>query len=479
MPLAILLGAPLLAAALAGVPRVAGRIAALLSLAPVAAALVLWRAVIDGAPVSLGGGFLRADALSTVLALCVSSVAALAAWLGPGCWGSEDLHEQQVRRFLLFSNLFTFTMLAAVTVNNVGLMWVAIEATTIVSALLIPLRVSKSSVEASWKYILIGSVGIALAFVGTVLAYFDFLHRAGAAEQALNWTVLLGSAPRLHPDVMRLAFVFLLVGYGTKAGLAPMHTWLPDAHSEAPAPLSAMMSGVLLAVALYAIMRWKAVVDLAAGAPFTNVLLISLGVLSLVIAGFSLVAQRSYKRMLAYSSIEHTGLACVGLALGPLGVFAALLHVLNHSLVKSAMFLLAGRVHGRYRTTEIGSVSGLLRVMPWTGGLFAAGTLAIVGVPPFGLFISEFALLRAGFAAGRVVLMSAILALLVLVFVALIAHLNAMLYGAPPEAIEQGEKNRRALLPVAACLIAAVTLGLVVPAPLARLLQMSAEIVAR
>src|SRR5262249_8583292 len=157
------------------------------------------------APVSLGGGFLQADALSTLLALCVSSIAALAAWLGPGLWGREDLHERQVRRFVLFSNLFTFTMLASVTVNNVGLMWVAIEATTIVSALLIPLRVSKSSVEASWKSTLIGPVGIALAFVGPVLASFVFLHRAGAAEQALNWTVLLGSAPRLHPDVMRLA----------------------------------------------------------------------------------------------------------------------------------------------------------------------------------------------------------------------------------------------------------------------------------
>ena len=216
-------------------------------------------------------------------------------------------------------------MLAAVLVANVGLMWVAIEATTIVSALLIPLRVTKASVEASWKYILIGSVGIALAFVGTVLAYFDFVGHSGAAADALNWPVLMVAAPHLPPDVMRLAFVFLLVGYGTKAGLAPMHTWLPDAHSEAPAPLSAMMSGVLLAVAMYAIMRWKAVADLAVGPAFTNALLIALGLLSLAIAGFSLVGQRNYKRLLAYSSVEHTGLTCLGLALGPLGAFAALL----------------------------------------------------------------------------------------------------------------------------------------------------------
>src|SRR5207244_9975631 len=169
----------------------------------------------------------------------------------------------QARRFRIFSSLFACTMLIAVTANNVAIMWVAVEATTIASALLIPLHVTKASVEASWKYILIGSVGIALAFGGTVLGYFDFVNMAGHREAALNWTVLMASAPRLHPQVIQLAFVFILIGYGTKAGLAPMHTWLPDAHSEAPAPLSAMMSGVLLAVALYAVIRWGAVVNAA------------------------------------------------------------------------------------------------------------------------------------------------------------------------------------------------------------------------
>jgi hydrogenase-4 component F len=479
----LLLGAPLVAAVLALLPgragAPAGRASAGLSLVSLAGAVGLGRAVLGGQTPTLAAGFLRADALSTLLALSVGIVAALASWLGPGLWGREDLLDGQVRRFVVFSNLFTFTMLAAVTVNNVGLMWVSIEATTIVSAMLIPLRIGKSSVEASWKYILIGSVGIALAFVGTVLAYFDFVHRAGAATQALNWTVLVAAAPRLHPDVMRIAFVFLLVGYGTKAGLAPMHTWLPDAHSEAPAPLSAMMSGVLLAVALYAIMRWKAVIDLAAGAPFADAMLVGLGLLSLAIAGFSLVGQRSYKRMLAFSSVEHTGLTCLGLALGPLGAFAALLHLVNHSLVKSTLFLLSGRVHERYRATEIAGVSGLLRAMPLTGALFAAGVLAAIGLPPFGLFISELALIRAGIAAGRYGLTAAVLALIVLVFVALVRHLNRMLYGAPPAAVPCGEVNRRALVPIAVCLAAVVVLGLTIPAGLARLLTMGAEIVAR
>ena len=208
-----------------------------------------------------------------------------------------------------------------------------------------------------------------------------------------------------------------------------------------------MMSGVLLAVALYAVIRWEAVVNAAVGTGFTDGLFIALGVLSIAIAAFSLVIQRNYKRMLAYSSIEHTGLICVGLALGPLGTFAAMLHLLNHTLAKSMMFFLAGRVLHRYGTTEIGRVSGLLKVMPWTGGLFAAGMLAVIGLPPFGLFISEFALFRAGFAAGRPWLMGLVLALLAVAFVSMIGHLNRMLYGAPTAGVAVGEGSALAAGP--------------------------------
>jgi hydrogenase-4 component F len=286
----------------------------------------------------------------------------------------------------------------------------------------------------------------------------------------------MASAPRLHPQVIQLAFVFLLIGYGTKAGLAPMHTWLPDAHSEAPAPLSAMMSGVLLAVALYAVIRWEAVVNAAVGTKFTDDLFIAMGLLSLAIGAFSLVIQRNYKRMLAYSSIEHTGLICVGLALGPLGTFAAMLHLLNHTLAKSTMFFLAGRVLHRYRTTEISRVSGLLTVMPWTGGLFAAGMLAVIGLPPFGLFISEFALFRAGFAVGRPWLMGLVLALLAVAFVSMIGHLNRMLYGVPAAGVAVGEGSRWPLVPLGLCVVALVVLGLTLPAPLQALLARIVEI---
>jgi hydrogenase-4 component F len=331
-------------------------------------------------------------------------------------------------------------------------------------------------VEASWKYILIGSVGIALAFVGTVLAYFDFVALAGPSESALNWTSLMAAAPAMHPAAMQLAFVFLLVGYGTKAGIAPMHTWLPDAHAEAPAPLSAMMSGVLLAVALYAIMRWKAVVDITLDPGFANSLLIALGVLSLTIAALSLLVQRHYKRLLAYSSIEHTGLMCLGLAFGPLGIFAAMLHLVNHTAAKSMMFLLSGRILERYNTGDLRQVSGLLRVMPVTGGLFALGTVALVGLPPFGIFLSKLAMLRAGFAAGHAWLMATVLALLTVAFIALIIHLNRMLYGHPPAGLAIGEGARWALLPLGVCAIMLVMLGLAIPSPLQTLLDRIVEI---
>ena len=483
-PFLALLLSPILAAAGALVLpprwRAASVLHAGLGLISLLAALRFVALVLDGWTPTWGATVLfRVDALSALLAACVAFVAALAALLGPRLGPDDHYTPAQVRRFRVFSSLFAFTMLVAVTANNVGVMWIAIEATTIASAVIVPLTVTKASVEASWKYILIGSVGIALAFVGTVLGYFDFVTLVGQREYALNWTVLLANAPVLHPPVIQLAFVFILIGYGTKAGLAPMHTWLPDAHSEAPSALSAMMSGVLLAVALYAIVRWKAVVTAAVGHQFPNRLLIGLGLLSLAIAALSLVIQRQYKRLLAYSSIEHTGLMCLGLALGPLGVFASMLHLVNHTLAKSMMFFASGRILDRYGSPEIGRVSGLLRVMPWTGGLFAAGMIALLGLPPFGMFLSKFALMRAGFADGKGWLMAAVLALLAVAFVSLLAHLNRMLYGPAPAGIQRGESGGWAVVPLVACATMLVVLGIAVPAPITELLDRIVEIAGR
>jgi hydrogenase-4 component F len=444
----------------------ASRAAAWLNVVSLAAAVALGRAVLQtNGPIEAASGFWRVDALSAVMALSVAGVTFVTSLFGP-----------DTRRFRALVNAFALTMLVAVTTNNVGIMWVAIEATTITSALVIPLNRTKASVEASWKYLLICSVGIALAFTGTVLAYFDFVSTAGHLPSALNWTTLRVAAPRLHRELVELAFAFILVGYGTKAGLAPMHTWLPDAHSEAPSPLSAMMSGVLLGVALYAVARWKAVVDAAIGSGFAAHLLVSAGLLSIVIGAFSLVIQRHYKRMLAYSSVEHIGLVSVGLGLGPLGIVAAILHLVNHAVAKSMAFLLAGRILDRYKTSEIDGVSGLLRAMPWTGSLFAAGVLALVGLPPFGLFVSEFLLIKAAVVTGRVWLAAAVLVLVLIAFVSLINHLNRMLYGPVPDGVATGERGGLEIVVLGACAVILVVLGLVLPGPLSRLIDHAAQV---
>ncbi len=485
MNFALLLFPPLVSALLAYFVRpyraAVGWASAWLSLVSLGAALAFAASIqADNVPPTFGPSeLLRADSLSALLMVCVTAVATLALFFSPGLGRQSQYDAAQLRRYHVFVNLFIFAMLLAVSANNVGIMWIAVEATTIFSAMVIPLALSKASVEASWKYILISSVGITLAFAGTVLAYFDFVALSGHTENALNWPVLLLAAPHLHPEVMRLAFVFLLVGFGTKAGIAPMHTWLPDAHSEAPSPLSAMMSGVLLAVALYAITRWKVVVDATLGPAFSNQLLLWLGLFSLLVAAFSLVIQRNYKRMLAYSSIEHTGLICIGLGLGPLGVFAAFLHLVCHTAAKSMLFLLSGEVLHHYRSTELERVSGMLKVMPWTGALFMVGILAVVGLPPFGLFISEFALIRAGFANGRPGLMAAVLVLLAVGFVALLRHSNRMLYGTPPQGVTIGEVGKWRIAPLLLSVGVLVVLGLTLPAPLERLLNQVVKVVTK
>lgn len=485
MIFALLLLPPLLSALLASLVRpyrvAVGRAAAWLSLVSLGAALAFTASILAGSEaLTFGPGeLLRADSLSALLMVCIAAVTTLALFFSPGLGRESQYDLEQLRRYHVFVNLFIFAMLLAVSANNVGIMWIAVEATTIFSAMVIPLGLTKASVEASWKYILISSVGITLAFAGTVLAYFDFVALSGRSENALNWPVLLSAAPHLHPEVMRLAFVFVLVGFGTKAGIAPMHTWLPDAHSEAPSPLSAMMSGVLLAVALYAITRWKVVVDATLGPAFSNQLLLLLGLFSLLVAAFSLVLQRNYKRMLAYSSIEHTGLICIGLGLGPMGVFAAFLHLVCHAAAKSMLFLLSGEVLHRYHSTELERVSGLLKTMPWTGAFFMAGMLAIVGLPPFGLFISEFTLIRAGFAGGRPGLMAAVLVLLAVGFVALLRHSNRMLYGMPPREVTVGEVDRLRIAPLFLAVCVLVALGLTLPVPLQALLNQVVKVVTK
>jgi hydrogenase-4 component F len=419
-------------------------------------------------------GLLRVDALSAWMVALIGLVAALAAAEAP-----RQVPADSGGRFYPLFHLFVFTMLLTVTTDDVGLMWVAVEATTLASVFLVNYERSRASLEAAYKYLLICSVGVALAFAGTVLVYFADVHSLGLPERALRWTTLVRVAPGLPVRVLQLAFVFLLVGYGTKAGLAPMHTWLPDAHSEAPAPVSALMSGVLLSVGLYAILRFKVVADLAVGPAFARRLLLALGLGSLAVAAAFLWSPGNYKRMLAYSSIEHTGVVCLGLGFGgPWGLGGALLHVANHALAKSVLFLLSGRIRAAYGSPVVAEVSGLSAAMPVTGRGFLLAILALLGLPPFGLFVSELLIFGAGFQSGHPAVAAAGLVLLLVAFAGVLRTTHRMLYGAPAPAGVREASGWRGAWPVAVALGLLVVTGLVWPPGLAAALAHVARILA-
>src|SRR6266436_1450851 len=474
MMLAALLVIPLFGAALSwrAVGRFATALHAVTAALTLTGALVVAVTVNRGEPLVAFDGFLRADALSAWMIGLIGIVGALAASEAPRCLA----HTTQARFYPLF-HLFVFTMLLAVSTDDVGLMWVAVEGTTLASVFLVNFERTRASLEASYKYLLIGSVGIAIAFLGTVLVYFAGIQQFGDEAHALRWTTLQRLAPGLAPRVIELAFVFLVVGYGTKAGLAPMHTWLPDAHSEAPAPVSALMSGVLLSVGVYAIVRFKLIVDAAAGPAFARRILIALGLLSLAVAAAFLWNPGNYKRILAYSSVEHIGLVGLGLGFGgALGVSGALLHVANHGLAKSVVFLLAGRIRAAYGTVELAGVRGLLRALPVTGRAFLVGVLALMGLPPFGLFTSEVMIFAAGFREGHAWAAAAGLVLVVVAFGGLLRAAHAMLFGSPP-AVRRAPAGWIAAVPMAAALIALVSTGLAWPPGLATALELAARVV--
>jgi hydrogenase-4 component F len=469
---------PLFAAAL--LARARGRAAtvvhALAALVTIAAGITVAARAVGGLTASALDGVLRVDALSGWMIALIVVVAGLAAVEAP-----RYAREGSSRVFFPLFHLMVFTMLLAVSTDDVGVMWVAVEGTTLASVFLVNFERTRASLEAAYKYLLICSVGIAIAFVGTVLVYYaEAVRQQGIMEhapRALRWTALLVLAPALSPRVLQLAFVFLVVGYGTKAGLAPMHTWLPDAHSEAPAPVSALMSGVLLSVGAYAILRFKPIVDAATGPGFAQRILVALGLLSLAVAATFLWNPGNYKRMLAYSSVEHIGLVGLGLGFGgALGVSGALLHMANHGLAKSTLFLLAGRIRAAYGTVELAGVRGLLRALPMTGRGFLLGVLALMGLPPFGLFTSEVMIFAAGFSEGHAWAAVAGLVLLVVAFGGLLRAAHAMLFGPVPE-MGHATGIWTTSLPMAAALAVLIMTGLAWPPGLAAALDLAARTV--
>ncbi len=329
--------------------------------------------------------------------------------------------------------MFAFAMLLALMSNNIGLMWVAVEAATLATVLMVNMYRSRMSTEAAWKYFILCSVGIGLALFGTILVYMAAQPVMGEGLGAMALSEMVARAPDFHPELLNLAFVFLLVGYGTKVGLAPVHFWLPDAHAEGPTPVSAILSGLLLNVALYALLRFKMMLAINTASLDPGPMMMGIGLFSMLVAGFMIYRRGDIKRLFAYSSIEHMGLATFAFGFGgPLATFAALLHIIMHSLIKSGIFFTVGLAVQYAGSKRIEIIRGLTVSHPLLGWTLVIGVMAITGLPPFGIFASEFLLLTAVVKESPV-LAIAVLLLLLVAFSALLLRLQTIVFGTPPD----------------------------------------------
>jgi len=406
-------------------------------------------------------GLLRADALSVTMLIVIGVVGSLATWASIGYVDAElacgHTDERGARLYGILTPAFLAAMALAVSANNIGVVWIAVEATTVVTAFLVGHRRSRAALEATWKYVMVCSVGITIAFLGTVLLHFAALHAGAGAEDALDLDVLAAHAGGLDPAVTRLAGALLLIGYGAKMGLAPFHTWLADAHSQAPAPVSALMSGVLLSVAFSVLIRIKPIIDAAVGPAFLRTALLAAGLVTLLIAALLLTVTTDLKRMLAYSSMETMGLIAVAAAAGTqLAITALLLHVLAHGVGKTVLFLAGGQLQAAHGTTAIGEITAVLSRSRLVGGAFAAGMVVLLGLPPFAMFASEVAIAISLADARLAWALGLALVALVVAFAALLRNSGRLLLGTP----EAGSPAIRVPMTVAGALVAGVLLSL-------------------
>ncbi|OLD11433.1 MAG: hypothetical protein AUJ06_00435 [Chloroflexi bacterium 13_1_40CM_3_70_6] len=385
------------------------------------------------------GGLVYLDALSGLIVLIIAVVSAIAGLYAVAyvrnAVASGDIAGGQVRWFYMWFQLSIAAMFAVPLLNNLGLMWVAVELTTMTTALLVAFFRRGHALEAAWKYLMLGAVGLGFALFGLLLTYYAASHALGEAASALAWDELRARAAALDPGLMRVAFALVLIGFGTKAGLAPMHTWLPDAHGQAPTPVSVLLSGALLNCALYAVLRFHLLAVGALGPEFSSDLLLGLGALSIVVAVPFVLVQHDLKRLLAYSSVEHMGVVALAVGIGgPLGLFAAAFHMFNHALAKTTLFVAAGALGQSYGTLRLARLRGAIEVAPLPALALLIGTLAITGAPPFAPFASEFGIALAGFAgrpqaiAGAVVLIAGS----VLIFGGMLYHVLQVTMQAAP-----------------------------------------------
>src|SRR5216683_3878871 len=449
--------------------------------------------VLRSGPVSLWDGFFYADDLSALVVLLTSFVALACSIYAVGYFrqderngifkGEEELHAllavPKLREYYSLTPVFVFSMVLVALANNLGILWVAVEGTTLASVFLVMFYGRETSLEAAWKYAIIGAVGLSMALFGTILTYYSAHQALGTETLAgLNWSVLVGNAAQLDKPTMRLAFILILLGYGTKAGIAPMHTWKPDAYSEAPIPAAAMLAAGVLNCALYGLVRFYILTSKCLGPQFASHLLILFGLLSMGVAVPFILVQKNFRRLLAYSSIDHSGIMVLALGFGgSLGVLGMLLHMTFHSITQPLLFFCAGNVQQQLKTDLFREAKGgLIHSMPLTGAAFLMVTLAVTGAPPFSLFLSEFTILRAGFSRGYLVLAILFITFLVAIFSGFLIHIANLVLGPDPglPPAETCRWKKSSLLGLATVII---VLGFWIPAPLFSLIQNAADIV--
>ena len=440
--------------------------------------------------------YLRVDALSVVFLLATAFLYAGAAAYAVGYVTPEKGEAnfpRYARRFYAGLNVFAASMLAAPLVNGLALLWVAVEVTTVVSALLVAIEDTDEAAEAAWKYVLLASAGLGIALLATIVMYYAGSQVLGASYE-LTFDPLLAAAGRLPHGAVQLAFVLAVVGFGTKVGLVPLHTWLPDAHSEAPTPVSALLSGSLLVVSFYAVLRYYQVTRAAVGGQFPQTVLLVFGVASLLLAALYLLDQHDVKRLLAYSSVEHMGILAVGVGFGaPLALAGVLLHVLAHAAAKGNAFFGAGVLVRKFGTKSVTEIRGALDALPWTAPLFLLAVLALSAFPPFGLFRSEFQIVAGGMAGSAYALTAVLVVLVTVAFFGLSLVTTRMVFlpgreppsaqtggvaappagepGAAAAAVTRSEPSRWMVAPMVAGLAALVMLGVHPPGDLTELLS--------
>ena len=474
-PVQIIVGAPIVAAVvLAVLPgyRWSARLNMLASFITFLAALV----VLFGVRPAPGAYFL-VDELNIVFIVLNTFVGFTASTFS----ASYISHELEVGRltptYLRFYHamyqLMMFGMNLCLVSNNIGLMWVAIELATLSTVLMVGIYRTPEALEAAWKYFILGSVGIALALFGTILVYLSAQPVLGEGSASMIWTNLLANAAKFDPALLNLAFIFLMLGYGTKIGLAPLHAWLPDAHAEGPTPISAVLSGLLLNVALYAVLRFKMLMSANPDALSPGPLMILLGLVSLIFAALMLYKRRDIKRLFAYSSIEHMGIIVFAFGMGgPLANFAGLLHMVMHSLTKSAIFFSVGHVAQIKGTQKIAEIRGLTQSHPVLGWGLAAGVLSIAGMPPFGVFMSEFLVVSSTFSRAPVLALILVLGIL-LAFGALLLRLTGFLFGEPTGSLKPSEAS---YVPLFAHMALVLVAGVYLPGPIVTWFQAVAKL---